>query len=99
MLYRPCAALIGVFWLVMAGLLVRQHVGAGDAALREVTVAHVVKLLLTHEQPSDLNIFSATSGGSGTCSPRSRARRASGSCGMAPGSWRKRWPPGSSRLG
>lgn len=33
MLYRPCAALIGVFWLVMAGLLVRQHVGAGDAAL------------------------------------------------------------------
>ncbi len=58
MLYRPCTALIGVFWLVMAGLLVRQHVGASDAALRKVSVAHVVKLLLTHEQPSDLNIFS-----------------------------------------
>jgi hypothetical protein len=58
MLYRTCAALIVVFWLVMAGLLVRQHVGDGDAALREVPVGHVVKLLLTHEQPSDLNIFS-----------------------------------------
>lgn len=58
MLYRTCAALIVVFWLIMAGLLVRQHAGTGDAALREVPVAHVVKLLLTHEQPSDLNIFS-----------------------------------------
>jgi len=42
----------------MAGLLVRQHVGAGDAALREVPVGHVVKLLLMHEQPSALNIYS-----------------------------------------
>ena len=58
MLYRTCAALIVVFWLVMAGLLVRQHVGAGDAALREVPVGHVVKLLLMHEQPSALNIYS-----------------------------------------
>ena len=58
MLYRTCAAVIVVFWLIMAGLLVRQHVGEGDAALREVPVAHVVKLLLMHEQPSDLNIFS-----------------------------------------
>ena len=58
MLYRTCAALIVVFWLVMAGLLVRQHVGAGDAALREVPVAHVVKLLLSPEQPSVLNSFS-----------------------------------------
>ena len=58
MLYRTCAALIVVFWLIMAGLLVRQHVGEGDDALREVPVAHVVKLLLMHEQPSDLNILS-----------------------------------------
>ncbi|MCE9610588.1 MAG: hypothetical protein K8R23_10380 [Chthoniobacter sp.] len=58
MLYRTAAALIVVFWLIMAGLLVRQHVGEGDAALREVPVGHVVKLLLMHEQASDLNIYS-----------------------------------------
>lgn len=58
MLYRICAVLITGFWLAMTGLLVRQHVGEGDAALREVPVGHVVKLLLMHEQPSDLNIFS-----------------------------------------
>ena len=58
MLYRICAVLITGFWLAMTGLLVRQHTGEGDAALREVPVGHVVKLLLMHEQPSDLNIFS-----------------------------------------
>ncbi len=58
MLYRICAAFIVVFWLVMTGLLVRQQIGEGGKALREVPVAHVVKLLLMHEQPSDLNIFS-----------------------------------------
>lgn len=58
MLYRSGVALIVLFWLVMAGLLVRQEVSDGDAALREVPLAHVVKLLLMHEQPSDLNIYS-----------------------------------------
>ena len=58
MLHRTCAILITGFWLTMTGLLVRQHVGEGDAALREVPVSNVVKLLLMHEQPSDLNIVS-----------------------------------------
>ena len=56
MLYRALAILVTGFWLTMIGLLIRKESGPGDSALREVPVGHVVKLLLMHEQPSDLNI-------------------------------------------
>ncbi len=56
MLYRAAAILVTGFWLTMTGLLIRKEAGPGDSALREVPVGHVVKLLLMHEQPSDLNI-------------------------------------------
>ena len=58
MLYRTLAILIIGFWLTMIGLLIRKEAGPGNSALREVPVAHVIKLLLMHEQPSDLNIYS-----------------------------------------
>ena len=58
MLYRALALLVVGFWLTMAGLLIRKEAGPGDSALREVPVGHVIKLLLMHEQPSDLNIYS-----------------------------------------
>ena len=56
MLYRALAILVTGFWLTMIGLLIRKEAGPGDSSLREVPVGHVVKLLLMHEQPSDLNI-------------------------------------------
>ena len=58
MLYRVLALLVIGFWLTMIGLLIRKEAGPGDSALREVPVGHVVKLLLMHEQPSDLIIYS-----------------------------------------
>ena len=56
MLYRAAAILVTGFWLTMIGLLIRKEAGPGDSALREVPVGHVIKLLLMHEQASDLNI-------------------------------------------
>ena len=58
MLYRTLAILIIGFWLTMTGLLIRKETGPGDSVLREVPVGHVVKLLLMHEQASELNIYS-----------------------------------------
>jgi len=58
MLYRTLAVLVVAFWLTMIGLLVRKEGGPAGDALREVPVGHVVKLLLMHEQKSDLNIYS-----------------------------------------
>ena len=57
MLCRALAVLITGFWLTMIGLLIRKEAGPGDSALRAVPVGHVIKLLLMHEQPSDLNIY------------------------------------------
>ena len=57
MLYRALAIFVTGFWLTMIGLLIRKEAGPGDSSLREVPVGHVVKLLLMHEQPSDLNIY------------------------------------------
>ena len=57
MLYRALAIFITVFWLTMIGLLIRKEAWPGDLALREVPVGHVVKLLLMHEQPSELKIY------------------------------------------
>ena len=56
MLYRALAILVTGFWLTMIGLLIRREAAPGDSALREVPVGHVVKLLLMHEQASDLHI-------------------------------------------
>ena len=61
MLHRALALLVIGFWLTMIGLLIRKETGPGDSALREVPVGHIVKLLLTHEQPSTLNIYSGKS--------------------------------------
>ncbi len=58
MLYRTLAILVVGFWLTMIGLLIRKEAGPSDSALREVPVGHIVKLLLMHEQPSDLYISS-----------------------------------------
>lgn len=57
MLYRLLATVIVLFWLTMTGLLVRKEFGLGDSSLREVPIAHVAKLLFTHEQPSDLQVY------------------------------------------
>ena len=57
-MYRATAILIVIFWLTMTALLLRNEVKPADSALREVPAGHVVKLLLHHQQPSDLNIVS-----------------------------------------
>ncbi|MGB8168492.1 MAG: hypothetical protein WCF18_13425 [Chthoniobacteraceae bacterium] len=57
MLYRFLAATIIVFWLTMAVMLVRREIGIGNTSLREVPVAHVAKMMLGHEQASDLQIY------------------------------------------
>jgi hypothetical protein len=56
--YRAISILIVLFWLTMTALLLRNEVKPGDSALREVPAAHVVKLILHHQQSSDLNIVS-----------------------------------------
>lgn len=58
MLYRVFAAAIVLFWITMTGLLLRNEVRPGDSALRAVPVAHVVRMIFQHQQPSDLNIVS-----------------------------------------
>jgi hypothetical protein len=57
-MYRVVAILIVVFWLTMTALLLRNEIKPADSALREVPAGHVVKLLLHHQLPSDLNIIS-----------------------------------------
>jgi hypothetical protein len=57
MLYRSLAVLIVLFWLTMTTLLLRRELGPGDTSLREVPVAHVVRMMLAHEQASDLQIY------------------------------------------
>jgi hypothetical protein len=57
MFTRIASILIIGFWLVMTGLLVHKEVRPGSAALREVPVEHVIKLLLMHGQASDLGIY------------------------------------------
>jgi hypothetical protein len=56
--YRAIYVLIVLFWLTMTALLVRNEIVPGDSSLREVPPGHVVKLILHHQQPSDLNIVS-----------------------------------------
>lgn len=58
MIYRATAAIVILFWLTMTVLLLRNEITPGDSALREVPVGHVVKLILHHQQRSDLNIIS-----------------------------------------
>jgi hypothetical protein len=54
---RAISILIVLFWLTMTGLLLRREVKPGDSALREVPAGHVMKLLLHHQQSSELNIM------------------------------------------
>ena len=42
-----------LFWLTMTTLLVHREVRPGDSALREIPVAHVVKLFFMQRQPED----------------------------------------------
>ena len=58
MLNRLAAVLIVVFWGVMWGLLVKSELEPEEAALREVPVEHVLKLMFHHQQPSELIINS-----------------------------------------
>jgi len=63
MIYRTVAVFIVLFWLTMTGLLMHQQMRPGNSALREVPVAHVVKLLFMHRadpeiSKSRLNIYS-----------------------------------------
>lgn len=55
-MYRAIYVLIVLFWLSMTALLLRNEITPGDSALREVPPGHVVKLILHHQQASDLNI-------------------------------------------
>ena len=57
-MYRAITLLIVIFWLTMTALLLRNEIKPGDSALREVPAGHVVKLVLHHQQTSDLNIVS-----------------------------------------
>ncbi len=50
----PLYTLIAVFWLVMWGLLLRTELHPDGAALREVPIEHVVKLIFRHEEGSNL---------------------------------------------
>ncbi len=56
MLCRAVATLIVLFWITMATLLIRSEVRPGDSRMREIPVAHVLKLLFLHQQPSELSI-------------------------------------------
>ncbi len=58
MVYRLFAAAVVIFWITMTGMLVRKEFGFGGSSLREVPVAHVVRMMLQREQSSDLQIFS-----------------------------------------
>ncbi len=57
-MYRAIYVLIVLFWLTMTALLLRNEIVPGDSTLREVPPGHVVKLVLHHQQNSDLNIVS-----------------------------------------
>lgn len=57
MLPRLAAFTIVIFWFVMTLLLVRNEISPEASRLREVPVAHVLKLLYLHEQPSDLTVY------------------------------------------
>jgi hypothetical protein len=57
MLYRSFAALIVAFWLVMTVLLIRNEIDPEDSRVREVPVAHVMKVLFLHQQRSSLRIY------------------------------------------
>jgi hypothetical protein len=57
MLYRLFAALIVAFWMVMTVLLIRNEVDPEDSRVREVPVAHVMKILFLHQQRSSLRIY------------------------------------------
>lgn len=56
MLPRLLALLITAFWITMWALLIRTEVQPQGGALREVPVAHVVKLMFHHGLRSDLSI-------------------------------------------
>jgi hypothetical protein len=58
MLPRLTAVIIIAFWITMWALLIRTEVQPQGAALREVPVEHVAKLMFHHGQPSDLYIQS-----------------------------------------
>lgn len=57
MIYRTVAALIVVFWMVMTSLLIRNEVNPEDSGVREVPLAHVLKILYLHEQESHLRTY------------------------------------------
>lgn len=57
MLPRLAAFTIVIFWFVMTLLLVRNEISPEASRLREVPIAHVLKLLYLHEQPSDLAVY------------------------------------------
>ena len=59
MLYRTFAALIVAFWMVMTVLLIRNEVNPDDSRVREIPVAHVMKILFSHQQRSSLRIYSS----------------------------------------
>jgi hypothetical protein len=61
MVHRLAAFLIVIFWFVMTLLLVRNEVSPEASRLREVPIAHVLKILYQHEQSSDLNIYNGAS--------------------------------------
>jgi hypothetical protein len=61
MLHRAASLLIISFWLTMTALLVRNEIAPEGSSVREVPVAHVLKLLFQPERGSGLNITSDSS--------------------------------------
>jgi hypothetical protein len=60
MLTRLASLAIVIFWMVMTYLLVRNEVAPDLSSVREVPLAHVLKMLFMHEQPSDMTLYSGT---------------------------------------
>ena len=56
MLARLLAISIVGFWITMTALLIQMETSTAKSSLREVSLAHVFKLVFTHEQPSELHI-------------------------------------------
>ncbi|MEQ1861274.1 MAG: hypothetical protein ABMA13_15235 [Chthoniobacteraceae bacterium] len=56
-MHRLAAFIIVIFWFVMTLLLVRNEIAPDASRLREVPIAHVLKLLYLHEQASALGIY------------------------------------------
>ncbi len=55
-IYRTFVGFIIGFWLIMMGLLLRLQIAPDQSSVPIVPVAHVLKVIFAHGEPSSLNI-------------------------------------------